>query len=110
VSSAAGFVYFWDTEQRYAVLWMFIFFIAPILFNFLYVRWLGEIEYWFTTIKIIFLLVLIVSGVLIAMGLSTDPLLGTSAQYTPVPCSANVIGECVPGPGLGSLLPLSEQH
>lgn len=104
VSAAAGFVTYWDKDQKLAPLWITIFIVAPILFNFLYVRWLGEIEYWFTTVKIILILILIVTGILIAMGLSTDPLLGTNAQYTPVPCSANEIGDCVPGPGLISLV------
>jgi len=103
VSTAAGFVTFWDTQQQLAPLWIAIFFVVPILFNFLYVRRLGEIEYWFTTLKIVLILILIITGILTAMGLSTDPLLGTSSQYTPVPCSANEIGECVPGAGLGSL-------
>jgi len=104
VSSAAGFAGFWDpdADKGLKALWITIFFIVPIAFNFLYVRRLGEIEYWFTTAKIILILILIVTGILIAMGLSTDPLLGTSSQYTPVPCSANEIGNCVPGPGLVS--------
>jgi amino acid permease len=96
---------FWDNEKRFTALWIAIFFVVPIVFNFLYVRRLGEIEYWLTTTKIILILILIVTGLLIGLGLSTDPLLGTSSGYWPVPCSANEIGDCVPGPGLVSICP-----
>ena len=95
---------YWDPEKQLTALWVTIFFVVPIVFNFLYVRRLGEIEYWFTTAKIILILILIVTGILIAMGLSTNPLLGTNSQYAPVPCSANEIGTCVPGPGLISIV------
>ena len=110
MSAAAGFVVYWDPEKRLTALWTTIFFVVPIVFNFLYVRRLGEIEYWFTTAKIILILILIVTGILIAMGLSTDPLLGTSSQYTPVPCSANEIGDCVAGPGLISIVSLENKN
>lgn len=101
---------YWVTDTRYTPLWIAIFFVLPIAFNFLYVRRLGEIEYWFTTVKIILILILIITGILTAMGLSTDPLLGTSAQYHPVSCSANEIGNCVPGPGLGSIFPIEKDN
>jgi amino acid transporter len=100
VNAAAGFVEFWDTDQRYQPLWLTIFFLVPIGFNFLYVRRLGEIEYWFTIIKITLILILIVTGIIIAMGLPTQPLLGTSAQYKPVSCADNEIGNCMPGFGV----------
>jgi amino acid permease len=97
-------VAFWDTAQRYQALWITIFLISPIGFNFLYVRRLGRIEYALTLIKIITIIGLIATGVLIAIGVSTNPLLGTSSQYTVVPCRDNEIGDCVPPPGLISLL------
>lgn len=110
VSSAATFVTIWDPDQRYHALWITMFFIVPIIFNFLYVRNLGEIEYWLTAIKIITILGLIITGILIAVGLSTEPRLGTSSQYTPLPCSANEIGNCVSPPGLISLDPNSNAN
>ena len=106
VTSAAAFVTYWDKDAQLKGLWLTIFFLLPIGVNFLYVRRLGEIEYWFTTAKIILILIVIVTGILIAMGLSTNPLLGTSSQYQPVPCSANEIGPCLPGPGLVSIVSL----
>ena len=106
VGSAAGFVAFWNPSLHIQILCITIFFIAPIIFNFWYVRNLGEIEYWFTALKIITILILIITGILLAIGLSTEPLLGTSSQYQPVPCGDNVIGNCVPPPGLISLDPV----
>ena len=105
VSLAATFVGFWNPSTLIQKISLTIFFIFPIVFNFWYVRNLGEIEYWITAVKIIAILVLIVTGILIAIGLSTDPLRGTSSQYQPVPCSSSEIGSCVPLPGLISLDP-----
>jgi amino acid permease len=110
VSLAATFTGFWNPSPGIQIVCLTIFFIFPILFNFWYVRYLGEIEYWITAIKIITILVLIVTGILIVIGLSTEPLLGTSSQYQPVSCSDNEIGNCVPGPGLISLDPHYLKH
>lgn len=108
VSSAAGFILYWNPDGRYYPIYIAVFFIFTILFNFLYVRKLGEIEYSLTTLKIITILGLIAVGLLIAMGLSTNPFLGTSLQYKPVLCSENEIGNCVPPPGVISSNPLQK--
>jgi amino acid permease len=80
-----------------------IFLLIPIVFNFFNVRRYGEIEFWLTTIKVTTIVLLIVLGFLLAMTASTTQLLGTDANYRPVPCSENVIGQCVPPPGFASI-------
>jgi len=43
------------------------------------------------------------------MGLPPELLLGTSAQYTPVPCPDNEIGDCLPGFGVISLVSIQNE-
>ena len=95
--AAANFIGYWTSIHP--AIWITIFLIVPILFNFFNVRRYGEIEFWLTTIKITTIVGLIFLGLLLAMGVSTNPLLGTSVQYTPVECANNVVGQCVPPPG-----------
>ena len=109
VSSAAEFVMYWNPESRYLPLFITIFFVFTIIFNFFYVRRLGEIEYILTLLKIITILGLIAVGLLLAMGLSTNPLLGTSLQYQPVLSTKNEIGIPVPPPGVISPNPLQRK-
>lgn len=100
---------YWKPDSRYLPLFITIFIIFTVFFNFLYVRKLGEIEYILTLSKIITILGLIAVGLLLAMGLSTNPLLGTSSQYDPVFCIKNEIGNCVPSPGVISSNPLESK-
>ena len=83
-----------------------IFLVFPIAFNLLNVRRYGEIEYWFTTIKVLTIAGLVLAGLLIAMGaVSGFYLFGTDAQYRPVDCLSNAVGTCVPGFGFISTPP-----
>ena len=77
-----------------------VFFIPPILINVLNVRKYGEVEFWMTTIKLTTLLGLIILGVVIAAGGVSSPLLGTNANYHPVPCNQTDINhQCLPKAG-----------
>ena len=80
-----------------------VFFIPPILINILNVRKYGEVEFWMTTIKLTTILGLIILGVVIAAGGISSLLLGTDANYRPVPCDKNdiAIGSCLSKPGFG---------
>jgi amino acid permease len=90
---------YWSDKPR--VLWISIFFIAPILFNVLNVRRYGEIEYGLTAIKVVTILGLIITGLLIAMEATGTALLGTDDNLRPVLCINNTINECLTDPGFG---------
>jgi len=95
---------FW-TDVHPAV-FISIFFVFSIAFNLLNVRRYGEIEYWATTIKVLTIVGLVLTGLLISMGAVAGPLyLGTNAQYQPVLCSENdpSMGPCLPGVGFISI-------
>jgi amino acid permease len=101
---AANYMFFWTSYSRDKTAgFITIFLLVPIVFNFFNVRRYGEIEFWLTTIKVTTIMLLIVLGFLLAMGASPTQLLGTDANYNPVPCSENVIGQCVPPPGFVSI-------
>jgi amino acid permease len=97
----ANYMSFWSDKPR--VLWISIFFVFPIGFNILNVRRYGEVEYWFTAIKVVTIVGLSLAGLLIAMDATGTVLLGTDANLRPVPCAENVIGECLGGPGFGCI-------
>jgi hypothetical protein len=76
------------------------FFAVPLFFNCLNVRKYGRFEFGLTLIKIMTVLGLIILGIVIGAGGVTSPLLGTSAEYRPVPCAKNAIGQqCLSPPG-----------
>ena len=107
--ATANFMTFWTNAVPPAA-WITIFLLIPILFNLFNVRRIGEIEFWLTSIKVTTIVGLIFLGILLPMGASpSPPLLGTSAQYTAVDCSENVIGECLPNPGFNCLDPYSDK-
>jgi amino acid permease len=87
-----------------------VFLVFPIGFNLLNVRRYGEIEYWFTTIKVLTIVGLVLAGLLIAMGAAPGPnLLGTDANFKPVDCINNnnpLNAPCVPGFGFISISPM----
>lgn len=95
---------YWSDKPR--ALWISIFFLFPIGFNVLNVRRYGEIEYWFTAIKIVTIVGLSITGLLIAMEVTGTALLGTDANLRPVSCAENVIGECLTDSGFGCMSPL----
>jgi amino acid permease len=93
---------YWSDKPR--VLWISIFFVFPIAFNILNVRKYGEVEYWFTAIKVVTIVGLIICGLLIAMNVTGTALLGTDNNLRPVPCANNTIGQCLTAPGFGCTL------
>lgn len=101
--AAAKFMGFWTTVNP--AVWITLFLILPIAFNFFNVRRYGEIEFWLTAIKVTTIVGLIFLGILLGMGASVNPQLGTNTQGSPVPCAQDMLGGCVPPPGFASTAP-----
>jgi len=74
--------------------------IFPIVFNLFNVRRYGEIEFWFTVLKIAAVIGITILGILLPMNVSTYPrLLGTNAQHQMIPCNSPATDNCVNPPG-----------
>lgn len=96
-------MYYWVPDES-PYLWLGIFLILPLLLNLLNVQRIGEIEFVLTAIKIFTIIGIVILGfVLIGGGTNTTYLLGTDATYRPVPCSSNVIGQCLSEPGFNCI-------
>ena len=81
-----------DKSKYPSEIWITVFLILPVLFNYLNVRRYGEIEYWLTVIKVATFVGIIILGILLPMHASPDAvLLGTSADYQPVVCTENAL-------------------
>jgi len=79
------------------------FFAVPILFNVLNVRNYGELEFWLTAIKVTVIVIIIITGFIIAVGGSPSPMLGTHPiTLEVVPCNETLRnnGNCTLGPGI----------
>jgi amino acid permease len=70
---------FWLPKDQYPPeIWISLFWVVPLLFNYLNVRRYGEIEFWLTVTKVVTIVGIIILGILLPMGASpTTPLLGT---------------------------------
>ena len=87
--------------------WISVYMIPPIIFNLFNVRRYGEIEFWHTLQKIFTFVLLIIYGLLAAMGASSKPLLsGTSANYNVIPCDNPSKDNCVGPLGFNCISPL----
>jgi L-asparagine transporter-like permease len=96
-------------EDKYKYLWISFFFILIVLFNLLNVRRYGEIEFWFTVIKLVTIVGLIFLGLILAMGaLGSSRQLGT-LDNTAIPCPNECLntavqqGLCLDIPGFGCM-------
>ena len=90
-------MYYWLPGVAPSV-WIGVFFVLPICFNLLNVRKVGEIEFTFTTIKVLTLVGLVIFGcVIIAGGVDGPFLSGLDSNYHPVTCDQNngTIGTCI---------------
>ena len=100
---------FWVENDKLKALWITVFFAAILIFNFLNVRKLGEIEYWLALVKIEGIVILIILGILLVMGVSNGKRqLGTSPDNTTViPCSPAALqaGQCLDTPGFACNIP-----
>ena len=113
----------WISSEIYRYVWISVFFILIVLFNVLNVRRFGEIEYWMAVVKLATIVGLIILGVLLPMGVSTQTReLATSANLTVEVCSSdpatfseglanatcliNPGFDCIPPPTTLSLFPL----
>lgn len=81
--------------------WICVIFVIIFVFNNFNVRRYGEIEYWFTVVKVITVMGIIVAGVILPMNASPNQrLLGTDIQGQPVLCSQTSSNyTCVGVPG-----------
>lgn len=97
---------YWTGSQNqtaHAVLEITFFFFVPILFNVLNVRKYGQLEFWLTTIKVAFIVIIVITGFVIAVGGSPSPMLGTDPNtYAVIPCNATLQaqGNCTLPPGI----------
>ncbi|GAA6021318.1 hypothetical protein JCM10207_002695 [Rhodosporidiobolus poonsookiae] len=74
ITAAAGVISFWRDDINIAV-WISVFYVVIIAFNFLGVRAYGEAEFWFSILKILTILGLIICGIVItAGGAGNDPI------------------------------------
>jgi yeast amino acid transporter len=106
--AAAGIMSFWvPATQVSPAVWISVFLIPQITFNFFNVRKYGEIEFWLTSIKVLTCVGLIILGILLAMGASAEtPLLGTDSNHHLIQCLNATTDNCVSPPGFICTFPL----
>lgn len=99
--AAQNIMTIWVEDDKLRSVWISIFWLAVVLFNFFNVRRFGEIEYWLTVVKIETYLGLIILGILLPMGASiATRLLATGPDNTVAPCpSVSLPGQCLDPPG-----------
>ena len=93
----------WVSNEKYGPVWISIFFIAVVIFNFFNVRRYGEIEYWLTVFKIAAIVIIIILGILLPLGVAPGiRQLGTSLNNKAVSCSLDLLkeGRCLDNPGI----------
>ena len=90
----------WVQSETIRYVWITIFFILIVLFNLLNVRRYGEIEYWMTVTKLVTIVGIIVLGVLLPLGVSTQ-----TRQLATAPDNQTV-EYCSTPPGTNTCLPL----
>ena len=104
--AAAEIMAFWLPNINPAV-WITVFFLVPITFNFFNVRKYGELEYWLTSVKVVACVGIIILGILLPMDASTSqPLLGTNnvnGTLQLIPCLNSTTDDCVPQPGFSCI-------
>ncbi|GAA95789.1 uncharacterized protein L969DRAFT_62736 [Mixia osmundae IAM 14324] len=67
ITAAAIVISYWDDTTNVAV-WISIFLVVICSINFFGVRWYGEMEFWFSLIKVIAIVGLIILGIVIDLG------------------------------------------
>jgi len=97
---------YWLPDVSFFV-WLPIFILHPIFFNYFNVRRYGDIEYTITAIKIVVIVGIIVVGfIIVGGGTDTLPLLATDNDTQPVFCGNNQAG-CLPARGFRCMNALS---
>lgn len=105
VVAASGMMTFWCLQSQCNIaIWITVFLLLPLGFNFFNVRRYGEIEFWLTTVKLGLIASIIVLGILLPMDASpTAMLLGTSNSGQIIECQPtepNSVSEsCLARPG-----------
>jgi len=104
------YITYWAGSQNqtaHTIVEISLFFVVPILVNILTVRKYGEVEFWLTAIKVEVILVIIITGFVIAVGGSPSPMLGTDpSTFKVVECNVN----CTSSPGIHRLFPVKENY
>ncbi|SGY47921.1 BQ5605_C001g00591 [Microbotryum silenes-dioicae] len=86
ITAAALVIQFWEGGRNINVaVWISVFLVTIMSFNFLGVRAYGEAEFWFTVIKIITILGLILLGIIITAGGAGSPAIGFQFWRNPGP-------------------------
>jgi amino acid permease len=104
--AAASIMEFWVPNINPAV-WVSLFCLIPIGFNFFNVRRYGAFEFYLTSIKVIACVGIMILGILLPMDASPDQrLLGTDlVTHQLIPCdnSTSTNGQCLPTPGFNCI-------
>jgi len=105
------YITYWSGSQNqtgHSIVEITCFFVVPILVNILTVRKYGEVEFWLTAIKVQVILVIIITGFVIAVGGGPSPKLGTDfSTYQVIECNDV---NCTSPPGIHRLFPLEENY
>jgi len=103
--AASSLMRFWvPASQVNPAVWISVYAVLPIAFNMFNVRRYGEIEFWLSTLKVLTCVGLIILGLLLAMGASTESaLLGTNSDNGLIACVNATIDNCVSAPGFNCI-------
>jgi amino acid permease len=95
--ASSTYMTLWISEDQVPPeVWISVYMIPPIIFNLFNVRRYGEIEFWLTLQKILTFVLLIIYGLLAAMGASSkQPLSGTDPNYNAILCDNPITDQCV---------------
>jgi len=99
LSASALFIGFWTVKVPMAI-WIFIFLVIVALINLGGVRFYGEMEFWFSSVKVITIVAVIVLGIALDLGAVTGDMIGFRYWKNP---GLFVQYEDVPG-GFGRVL------
>jgi amino acid permease len=97
---------FWVPQSHIgSAVWISVYLIFPIAFNFFNVRRYGEIEYWLTSLKTATCVGLIILGILLPLDVYAGPRkLGTLGNTHLIECINPITDRCVPNPGFNCTL------
>lgn len=95
----------WFPNNRFDGIWITLFIVMIVTFNYFNVRRYGEIEYWLTVLKLSIIYGIIIVGMLLLMDVSTAmPLLGTSSTGDFIECSGGGnYSQCLGRQGFGCI-------
>jgi amino acid permease len=100
-TAVAGFMSYWTQDKVPDAVWIVFALLIPIVLNLLNVRKNGEYEYWTSMTKVTMLIILTITGILLALGAvpGLRYLLATDGKNKPVSCELNAGLSCLENPG-----------